>query len=520
MQSIYIFIFFPFFLLQAKSIQDYSIFKYEVLFTNPICQDYFYAEPVLQNDGDLSYQKPKNVYCKMQDSLVSGHHSNSPQQRLLDWIRDVNSKDFFLAFLSFSDQRITNELCEAIKQGKKISLLLDDGKRHDQAEELLACGNDYSKEKWDQYFALYYSEESIKDAIRKIKREIRARKQKISEQERQEEVNQEVIADLQKEIINWKIKQKIKDLALSEKKAERHSLKKELENPAKQVRLLLRAKVPGLGFAHVKLFAVNKNHPEKMQLAYGSGNLSTGTHLHHENWHFVSVSQESYFARKHHCLIDTYVDLDATSSKHNFKKKIQDCIASLEGEPEEDLQLYIVPGEGEKAYQKIKEGIQSSRQVRMAAHRFFHTEIILDLEQAIERVADPIDMQLIVDDDIYWAGKRRKNVAANMPQEATRIKWLKLNENYRYNRNFEVRYMQTNHSIFQLHHNKFMIFDDRAVFTGAGNFTIAAFESNFENFYWIKIPEVIEAFQDQYAYMWQDLASRRQDLPKQDIRPE
>ena len=52
-----------------------------------------------------------------------------------------------------------------------------------------------------------------------------------------------------------------------------------------------------------------------------------------------------------------------------------------------------------------------------------------------------------------------------------------------------------------------------AVFTGAGNLTISAFKQNFENFYYITIPEVYDAFANQYNYLWFKLGKSHSELP-------
>ncbi len=83
--------------------------------------------------------------------------------------------------------------------------------------------------------------------------------------------------------------------------------------------------------------------------------------------------------------------------------------------------------------------------------------------------------------------------------------------------------MQTNQNLFLLHHNKYIIFDfekeQDAVHCGAGNFTQAAFSKNFENYYYITIPEIVEEFKQQYDHVWNDLATKQQDMPKKMVMP-
>jgi hypothetical protein len=78
--------------------------------------------------------------------------------------------------------------------------------------------------------------------------------------------------------------------------------------------------------------------------------------------------------------------------------------------------------------------------------------------------------------------------------------------------------MQTNEAGRLLHHNKYIIFNfadgSGAVHAGAGNFTVAAFTKNFENYYFIKVPEIVSKFRKQYDYMYNELATGYNKLPK------
>lgn len=48
-----------------------------------------------------------------------------PSQRLVDWIRDPSTKEIFMAYLSFSEYQIQQELCAAGNRGVKITLVND-----------------------------------------------------------------------------------------------------------------------------------------------------------------------------------------------------------------------------------------------------------------------------------------------------------------------------------------------------------------------------------------------------------
>jgi phosphatidylserine/phosphatidylglycerophosphate/cardiolipin synthase-like enzyme len=55
------------------------------------------------------------------------------------------------------------------------------------------------------------------------------------------------------------------------------------------------------------------------------------------------------------------------------------------------------------------------------------------------------------------------------------------------------------------------------VFTGSANLTGAGFRTNWENSYYITIPEVVQQFADHYVKMWDSMATGINDLPKEGI---
>ncbi len=129
--------------LWALSLKDYKPYHYEVLFTNPECAEYSYATPVLANNGENLLSKPKNVYCKPADHARSAKRETSPHKRLLDWINHKDTKEIFMAYLSFSNSEITEALCKQLKNGITLNLVLDaePGETNKQAESLKECGN-------------------------------------------------------------------------------------------------------------------------------------------------------------------------------------------------------------------------------------------------------------------------------------------------------------------------------------------------------------------------------------------
>ena len=110
----------------AKNITDYTLFKYEVFFTNPICKAHAYPNKAYANDGTVLKAKPANVYCKRGDRKVNFPRKSSPNYNLRKLINDTNVNEIFLTYLSFSDSKVANSLCSAIeKRNLKVTFIID-----------------------------------------------------------------------------------------------------------------------------------------------------------------------------------------------------------------------------------------------------------------------------------------------------------------------------------------------------------------------------------------------------------
>lgn len=128
----------------AAKLSEMKPFKYEVLFTNPVCATYSYDRAVITQSGKTLSQKPQNVYCKPADEDKSVGRPNAPQYRIIEWINDKNTKELFLAYLSFSSKNVSAALCEAAKRSVKITIVLDqdpkEPKENKEAEGIKKCG--------------------------------------------------------------------------------------------------------------------------------------------------------------------------------------------------------------------------------------------------------------------------------------------------------------------------------------------------------------------------------------------
>jgi hypothetical protein len=129
----------------AIKISDYKPYRYDVSFTNPICQEYFYETPLETESGKLVKGKPKNAYCKPGDFLNVDKQKNNPHDKILQLIRDPKTKEIFMSYLSFSKKTIIDGLCEAIKtRNIKFTLVVDENNRKrgmDLVNSLAQCPN-------------------------------------------------------------------------------------------------------------------------------------------------------------------------------------------------------------------------------------------------------------------------------------------------------------------------------------------------------------------------------------------
>lgn len=411
------------------SLKDYEPYKYEVYFTNPVCAEYKYEKPVLTNNGNYIYSKPKNVYCKPEDKLINEFRITSPNYHVLKLINDKDVKELFLAYLSFSNHQVADALCRAIRRDVKVTFIIDskNKKRAGAREEL----------------------DFIQGCRAKSK-----------------------------------------------------------EN---EPRTEFRGNISGLGFAHNKIIlAKYYSNPDKRMVVFGSGNMSTGTTLHHENWSFVTTNSQTHFYQAHECIREGMLNIQ---SRKNFKVFFKKCRSEIKNSEEKDIKVYAVPSDGKMAMENIKDKFSRSVSVEGAAHRFTHPELV---EAIVKAKTVNKRVRFLLDDDIYWSGVRNKRTGASMFFEF--IKALKIIKAGAY-----VRYMETNQNQWQLHHNKFLIFNFEdgtgGVHTGAGNFTKAAFSKNFENYYYITIPEVVEAFRNQFDHMFYNLATPFEMMPAVYINP-
>jgi hypothetical protein len=282
-------------------------------------------------------------------------------------------------------------------------------------------------------------------------------------------------------------------------------------DPERAPTLELRGGEGNISIQHDKLmfFDPRSEHP---RLVFSSGNMSSGTVLHHENWHFIRLPATTFFAQAHVCLMDGL--LGHASSKGEFGSFIKSCKQGITAKEERDAKVYFIPGEGDRASQALQKGLKNAESIDVAAHRFTYKALVSGIRTRLDQGTK---VRLVVDDDLFWAGKGQV-VGGNDANEAKTVDDLR-------SRGLDARFMETNHVAKLLHHNKFVVFHNPegtadAAFVGSGNFTGSGFSDNLENFYLISVPHVVDALEEQYEHLYGDLATAPEHLPTELVVPE
>ena len=290
--------------------------------------------------------------------------------------------------------------------------------------------------------------------------------------------------------------------------------------------ILLRGHAGSIGYAHNKVILINPNgpgpsdaDPDHMKMTFSSGNMSSGVVTHHENWHFIEVARDSYFAQNHLCLMNAQVGEESSSGRAQYRTSLNECRADITAPEETDIKSFFIPSSDDRkrAERYLLGPIDDAAAIDLGAHRFGHSKLVSKLRTKL--AAGDLTMRMVADDDLYWlapmTGSSTKT-GDNELFEAENVESLETAGGD----NFEIRYFETNHSQHLLHHNKYLVYRDGAgkvfgVLAGAANLTGSGFNDNFENIYFIKIPAVLEAFDTQFARVWdgKKAAPGEQDPP-------
>ena len=311
--------------------------------------------------------------------------------------------------------------------------------------------------------------------------------------------------------------------------------------------ILIRGHQGSVGFAHTKLLMINPQEagpadedPAIVRMSFGSGNMSTGTHLHHENWHFLRVPRASYFVEAHLCLIDALTVEETTDGKTPFRTFMNTCRDAIGFEEEMDIRSFFIPvrEDSRELTDLLTDKIGQATSIDIGAHRFSYRAMTEALSDRLADLNRPFHLRLEADDDLYWLQPLEpstpQEVGPNSPGDLAKLNDLRVADDGE--GRFEERYLETNHSQHQLHHNKYVIFhglptQQTELIVGSSNLTGTGFNDNLENMYWTNIPEVVDAFERQFELFWTGegplpeghqvppIATAPEDMPVELVRP-
>ncbi len=302
---------------------------------------------------------------------------------------------------------------------------------------------------------------------------------------------------------------------------------------------------------HAKIFMAGG--PQRVHFTSSSANLSgSGTSLHYDNWLMLETPPTHKLAAANRCYLDA-VKAAGESLHDNLTRLGQQraelmaeksSLESLTGEQPPAIKTRIKAIDKQLEIQQDKGKILKAQELCLAKFPFAESEAIVFLgtplppkqQQVVDRLGTLIDhaknsisiaahkitklegqslpivdkllariragvkVSIVFDDDTILRYKNIGGITGQQvsPQEVDAYLALEAG-------GANIKFLDTNEADFALMHNKFMIFDNATIFTGAGNFSRASLRgTNTEQFYIIAVPEIVEAYQKGWneLYTW------------------
>ena len=251
---------------------------------------------------------------------------------------------------------------------------------------------------------------------------------------------------------------------------------------------------------HNKFFLTQTK--DKVEMAFGSANLSrNGVSVNFENWNFLSAPARTPFVSDHICDLQAMRAARLAKSDQDdpdvFRAELEKCLTYKDTAPEQADRILkkdgvwalFSPDAQDRNFKILKAQIDQvvrGGRIRMAAYIFSHRQLAKALSKAQAR---GVTIELLIDDDIQHKKFYKEVLSPEISKFTTRV-------------------FDTNEQIFQMQHNKFLVFEGvgelgrTRVFAGAGQHTTWAFVGNYENFYLIETPELVRQFTALYDSVW------------------
>lgn len=241
----------------------------------------------------------------------------------------------------------------------------------------------------------------------------------------------------------------------------------------------------------------------RVRFTSSSANMSSyGTGVHLENWQFWDAVATDNVAQENVCYMFAMQTMkigQGIDERADMAKINKQCRDGIQGPRREDVVFYPVPHGGltpqpMQAMKKMMDGAESS--IKVAIHRMTTAAIFNPLATKAKQGKK---VSVLFDDDTLRMGKCNGGAAldvgahdVNAARELAKA-------------GADVTFVETNGALPHLHHNKFMVVDEKIAFTGAGNFTATSLNSsgpgNMEQFYVITVPEIVKAYSTGWDYL-------------------
>lgn len=262
------------------------------------------------------------------------------------------------------------------------------------------------------------------------------------------------------------------------------------------------------GIHHAKIFvaseSLNPFDPSDLRTdariiaTVSSANLShNGVGMHLENWLIMQGPASNQVLRGNWCYVNALPLL--AGSRGDFHKANTDCLSAAASASHDAImsEIEFIPMPATKPAPKAIDAllgmISSSREsIKVAAHIFTaartsRSGLVSGLIDAARR---GVRVEILLDDDTEIVFRRlpgwqRLKVGADDIEAVQTLLSSPV----------KIKSVDTNEGTSQLHHNKFIIVDDRYLWTGSGNFTASSLAGrNTEQFYVIRDQEITDAY--------------------------
>ena len=276
----------------------------------------------------------------------------------------------------------------------------------------------------------------------------------------------------------------------------------------------------GIWQLHHNKFMMIETPNNKVRLNFSSGNLSSfGTSLHLDHWVMTKAPAGSNLIRAHKCVMS---GLEAASEKakedevggkeigQSYIVEREKCFDEQNVIPREslaDTNVQIAKALGseeiaplyspnnnkyvEKAFIDALGRVPKGGYIYIAIQHFLHPGVSFALTKAAQR---GVDVRIVMDDDALRG-------ESEVPGVDVMIKKLVLVKG------IQIRFAETNRQAGgngALMHNKFAILNGEMTFSGAGHYTNAALNVNWENFYFAKNNTVLNSYSKYFNELWNE----------------